>query len=579
MMRVGLATTLRPVLLAACVLAATSGCGGLRPAVTVDHSTVPERPAPACDDQRDTLAPVALNRMSKAEYARTISDLIGEDVASALPALSGLVAGIPDDDVTAGFSNINWSLSGDHVTGYLGVANEVGVQIGLRGNLRARVLPCATDRERISSACVTSFVDTFATRAYRRPLTAEEKADLLGFFLDRQKDAPASALASLITRVLMSPSFLFKEEIGLAHGASTCAQRLDDDSFNLASRLAYGLWGRMPDAALFAAAREHELLDDAKLTAQIERMMRDDRTKAWVRKFFREWLRYDHLPTEGYAWNFLGKLDRAHLHDYGVAELDRFLDTIVWNDRGSFYDLMTSRKVITDSPSIRMIYGLPAERSAGEEEVPENRSGLLTRVIMLAQGSDEPSLVKRGAFIRRQILCDPLSPADPSLLPPGSLVPPEADYHLTTRQRWEARTAPAICQGCHRQINPFGFALEAYDGIGRFRKTERQLIPKSAPPAYTEFTIDTVVSPNVQGAADPPVDGPVALSAFIGQSVKGNSCFVKQLTKFVSRRPLTDDDLGDIRSLTESLMRPGGSIQGVLAGVVKNLARANHAKS
>lgn len=542
-------------------LAILSGGGG------VSGHASPADSVSCADLQSVTAAP--LNRLSRAEYARTVRDLIGPEVADALPALSGLIAGIPDDDRQAGFANLNWSLSANHVGGYLGVANEIGVQVVRQDRLRRQVLPCATDAANLSDKCVYSLLNTFATRAYRRPLESAELADLMRFYKARQKGSQSDALSSLITRVLMSPHFLFKQGVGPARATAQCAQQLDDESFRRSSKLAYGLWGSMPDAALLKAARARELLNDKKLKFQIERMLRDPKAKEWMTAFFRQWLHYDHTVVESYSWGFLGKVGREHLHDDAAAELERFIEAVVWTDRGNYHDLMTSRKVVTNSLSIRRIYGLPDLPTGGAELLPETHAGVLTRVAMLAQGFDDASLVKRGAFVRRQILCDPLSPPDPSQLPPGSLVPPEKDFKQTTRQRWEARTAPLICQGCHRMINPLGFSLEAFDGIGRFRTIEKLPIPGTSPQGYTELPIDTAIVPNIAARMEPVVDGPAALSAFIGQSPKATTCFVNQLTKYVTGRPVDESDLAPMRALSAALMRPGGSIRETLAGVVQ----------
>ncbi|MBP6702340.1 MAG: DUF1588 domain-containing protein [Vicinamibacteria bacterium] len=511
----------------------------------------------------------SLTRLSKMELANTLRDLIGDEAADELPALSGLIASIPDDDRQGGFANLQWSLSADHVGGYLGAANEIGMQMSARADLRLHLLPCAEDPENVDGTCIESFLDDFAVRAWRRPLEPRERESLLRFYADRRSHAPARALGALITRVLMSPAFLFKQGAGPVRGDEGCAQSRIDESFARASRMSYGLWGTMPDAPLFAAARSLDLLDDTRLTAHIGRMATDVRARRWVETFFHQWLHYEQLPTEAYSAGFLGPVERAHLHDSAIAELDRFIDAIIWTDRGAYRDLMVSRKVLTDAPALRAIYGIPARTAPGAELAPKNRAGLLTRVALLAHGRDEASLVKRGAFVRRQFLCDPLKPPDPAQLPAGSLVPPEKDHRLTTRQRWEARTAPAICQGCHRLINPLGASLEAYDAIGRFRRFEKLPVPKSSPPRFIEHHIDTAVNPFIERRAEPVLKGPVALSALLGESPKANACFVEQLTKFVSGRALEREDMVRLEIVTDKMMQPGGSVQDVLLSVVK----------
>jgi hypothetical protein len=560
--------------LVVCSGAFLSGHGHLSGPALGPGSTLPSAATKSANDncQDELLAAPSsapLSRLSKSEYTRTLWDLLGAEVANSLPALAGLIAGVPDDDMQSGFANITWSLSADHVSGYLGVANEVGVQIVSQSRLRRKLLPCAADLKLANKACIQTILNTFATRAYRRPLTPQEKATLVGFHASQAPRGSRAALQALITRVLMSPPFLFKQGAVPPPEERTCDQLRKDRSYERASRLAFGLWGTMPDAALFTAAGAGGLLDDGQLASELTRMSGNAKAREWFRIFFRQWLHYEHRPVEGYSAPFLGSVDRAHLHDNAGEELDRFIDAIVWTDAGNYRDLLTSRKVMTVSPAIRQIYGLPKAPPSESEQLADDHAGILTRVAMLAQGGDDASVVKRGAFIRRQILCDPLSPPDPSQLPPGSLVPPAKDHRMTTRQRWEARTSPVICQGCHRMINPLGFLLEAYDGVGRFRTVERQPIPDTAPQAYNEFAIDTVAVPFIEGRSEAAIDGPVALSEFIGNSRKANACFVKQLNTFVSGRVADATDAAALEGLTDELMRPGGSIKDVLLGVVK----------
>jgi cytochrome c553 len=305
-------------------------------------------------------APKTLNRLSKEEYKRTIWDLVGEQTAISLPALAGIIEGIPDDDVSAGFSNIDWSLSTDHVAGYLGVANELGVQIVKKKALRDKVIPCSKGGEHVTSElCISGFIDSFGARAYRRPLEQVEKQRLLTFYHGHSASNPDLALSSLVTRILMSPHFLFRHETAPPRESASCNQSLRTESFIRAARLSYGLWGSMPDGRLFSAASDNELLHESKLTNEIERMLADPKARSWLSQFFRQWLHYDHLAVEAYSLPFIGDIDRAHLHENAAEELDSFIDYVVWKERGNFARLMTSRKVITTSSALREIYELP----------------------------------------------------------------------------------------------------------------------------------------------------------------------------------------------------------------------------
>ena len=523
--------------------------------------------APSCGGSpSSTPRSTTVARLSKTEYAQTLSDLLGASVVEHMPALVGLIASIPDDDTRSGFLNSSWSLSADHVSGYLAAANEIGLQLASQPQLRAQLIPCARKGTDLSDKCVESFASTFAMRAYRRPLEKSEQQDLVRFYRQRKANGSDRALADLVARVLMSPYFLFKA--GVESPTAPCANDRSALAYRRASRMAYSMWGTMPDAKLMAAADRGDLADDRAVRAELERMWTDRRTRAWMHNFFRQWLHYDRAPVESYSWGFLGNIDRAHLHESAQQELERFIDAVVWDGRGNFEELMTSRTVITSATSIRRIYGMPDTPAAPVEQAPGMRAGLLTRVAMLAPGFDDASVVKRGAFIRRQLLCDPLSPPDPSQLPPGSLVPPEKDHRQSTRQRWEARTAPTICQGCHRMINPLGLAMENYDAIGRARMVEKLPVPDSSPQAYVEHLIDARVLPALDTRSDPEVEGPAALSAAIGASMKANACFAKQFDTFVSGRTPEAEELAELRSLAEAMMQPGGSMHDVMLAIV-----------
>lgn len=515
----------------------------------------------------------AIKRLAKDEYKRTLWDLLGADVANSLPALAGVISSIPNDDMTGGFANVDWSLSENHVAGYLGVANEIGVQLADDFKLRKQVLSCSKRQNSETDAtCIEQFIGDFATRAYRRQLKENEKSSLFEFWQQADEKDSNRAFSSLVSRILMSPHFLFRRETGLNIEYDNCAKAVIDENFNSVTRLSYGLWGTMPDQELFAAAMDQDFLFSENLDNQISRMLDDPKTKEWINRFFRQWLHFEELPVEGYSWGFIEEIDRAHLHKSAADELDNFIHQIVWNQTKGFYDLMTSRIVQTDAPAIRKIYGLPENAISYSELVPENRAGILTRAIKLMNGVDLASPVKRGKFIRQQILCEPLGLPDTRLLPEGALIPPKPDYRLSTRQSWEAKTKPALCQSCHHLMNPLGFVLETYDGLGRYRLNEQISVPETNPEAIREHKIDTVAILNINSASESPVNNAVELSEALGSSTKANQCFVKQLATYVNSRPLITEELEIVRNLATEMMENDGSIYSVLRDYMRHVA-------
>src|SRR5262249_16096173 len=122
----------------------------------------------------------------------------------------------------------------------------------------------------------------FATRAYRRPLSQAERADLLAFYRslrDRDHLTHEEALLDSIVSVLLSPPFCYR--FCLAAGVSQYA---------LAGRLCYFLWSTMPDAELLARAAAGDLRKDTVLRAEIRRMLQDDRARGLATEFGGNWL-------------------------------------------------------------------------------------------------------------------------------------------------------------------------------------------------------------------------------------------------------------------------------------------------
>ncbi len=515
----------------------------------------------------------SIKRLGKDEYKRTLWDLLSPEVANSLPALSGFISGIPNDDMTGGFANVDWSLSPDHVKSYLGIANEIGVELASDFQLRKQVLACTkSDNKDTSKICIKNFIDQFGKRAYRRELEGDEKSSLFDFWRQAASQNHDRAFRSLVSRMLMSPHFLFRREAGLQKPRNDCASAIIDENFNVIERLSYGFWGTMPDEELFAVATDKNLLFGDTLGKQIDRMIEHPKTKEWVNRFFRQWLNYDELPVEGYSWDFIGEIDRAHLHENAALELENFINAIVWGQKGSFRDLMISKLVITDSPAIRQIYGMPEKPASSEEMIPENRAGILTRAVKLMNGHDLDSPIRRGKFIRQQLLCEPLHPPDTSLIPPGSLAPPKPDPKLTTRQSWELKTGAPLCQSCHQLMNPFGFSLEAYDGLGRYRTIEQLKIPDTNPEKFVERKIDTAIVPNIDNMDEPVAHNAVELSYAIGESKKANKCFIRQFATYVNGREISSGEDYTIKRLTGELLSEDGNIYNVFRQLMRNVA-------
>src|SRR5262249_35271783 len=134
---------------------------------------------------------------------------------------------------------------------------------------------------------VTS-LQAFAERAYRRPLSREERDDVAAFYHAlREKDGLSheDAVRDTLGSVLMSPHFLFRVQ---PPAPGPGVRPLSE--YALASRLSYFLWSSMPDDELLTRARAGELHRPDVLVAQARRMVRDNRIRGLAAEFGGNWL-------------------------------------------------------------------------------------------------------------------------------------------------------------------------------------------------------------------------------------------------------------------------------------------------
>jgi hypothetical protein len=121
-------------------------------------------------------------------------------------------------------------------------------------------------------------------------------------------------------------------------------------------------------------------------------------------------------------------------------------------------------------------YGIPGVHGVEWRAVPGvrpyGRGGLLAQAAVLSRqaGASRTSPILRGDFIAETLLGEKI-PRPPKDVPPFPEDAAAGDT-LTVRQITEKHTADARCASCHRRFDPFGFALEEFDGIGRRRERD-----------------------------------------------------------------------------------------------------------
>jgi hypothetical protein len=315
----------------------------------------------------------------------------------------------------------------------------------------------------------------------------------------------------------------------------------------------------LPDEHLLDAAASGALDTEPGYRAEVERLVAAQRARATWFRFFREWLLLDEFG--GFSLdrafnNFSGGLKATpELYDDAVWEVEQLVGYYTFDTPGFYPELLMSGLVVTRSPRLASLYGVePWDGLSAPRSFPEaERSGLFTRAAVLISGSHATNPFHRGAFVRRRLLCEPIEP--PAQRPPEAFVLPVFDPKASTRTRYEHKVEDGGCKGCHDLFSPYGYALEVYDALGRYRKTER--LVDDAGDAHGRVPIDAKVTVSLMPDETIEADGPVELSRALAKSSVASACFARQYFRFTFRREETRADACALDSILNSLKHKG----------------------
>ncbi len=347
----------------------------------------------------------------------------------------------------------------------------------------------STTAEQIATA--RKRFESFLRRAFRRPATETEIERYTGLF-ERELGAGnfTTAMQSVVTAVLASPSFLFRRD-----HVDTGATGAGVDPYAMASRLSYFLWASMPDDELFQAAAEDRLRTDADLDYQVRRMMADRRVKSLATDFGMQWLKvarlYSARPDKDLFPNwYLVDGDSPGI-SMAIEQLLLF-ETILVEDR-SILEFVQADYAYLNRPLMDWYFVNPAEalgytppQDAYEDffriKWPNlHRGGAITSGAMLVSTSatTRTSPVYRGAWVLEVIFNRPPPPPPPEV-PALEAVEVPGHSPKNVRERLEQHRLNPTCAVCHDRIDPLGFALEKFDPLGRFRPDYGQNVPIDA---------------------------------------------------------------------------------------------------
>jgi hypothetical protein len=411
------------------------------------------------------------------------------------------------------------------------------------------------EREKAAIPRQLAAVGDFAARAYRRPLSAEERTGLQSLY-DRLRSegmAHDEAFRGVVSSVLVSPAFLFRIE---KPPAGKQPARVNDHE--LATRLSYFLWSSMPDAELCEAAASGRLRDPAVLAAQAKRMLQDPRARALAIEFGTQWIHVRGLDE------FKEKSETLYPTFNAALRKDLYEESILF-----FLDFFQSDRPVRSlldadhmfvNEAVAKHYGIPNVAGPQWRRIDgarkHGRGGLLGLASVQAKqsGASRTSPVLRGTWVVETLLGEKL-PKPPKNVP--QLPDQEGLDNLTTRQLVERHVSDASCAACHARIDPYGFAFENFDAIGRFRTQEapgRPVDTKAKLRDGTEFT-------GVDGLRE------YLLAKKQPEFVR---LFCQRLLGYALGRSTTLSDTAVIDTMAAAVQADGGRVSGAIGVILES---------
>jgi mono/diheme cytochrome c family protein len=334
---------------------------------------------------------------------------------------------------------------------------------------RRKIFVCHPDRASDELPCAKKIISTLASHAYRGPVSGADLETLLSFYQSgRNKGTFETGIEMALRRILSDPQFVYRFERDPANVAPGTPYRITD--LELASRLSFFLWSSIPDDELLDVAARGKLHDHAMLQRQVRRMLADPRADSLVSNFADQWLYLRNLRGVNPDLESFPNFD-DNLREAFKRETELFFGSIIHEDR-SVIDLLNADYTFVNERlakhyGVANVYGSQFRRISWPEDSP--RRGLLGQgsILSVTSIATRTSPVQRGKWLLENVLGTPPNP------PPANVPPLKENKtgakQLSVRQLMEAHRKNEPCAGCHKILDPLGFALENFDAVGQWR--------------------------------------------------------------------------------------------------------------
>ena len=406
---------------------------------------------------------------------------------------------------------------------------------------RARILACHPARESEEDRCAREIAATLARRAYRGYASQQDVDTLMRFYaMGRREGSFDTGIESVVQRVLSDPKFVYRVESAPPDLAPGTAYEVSD--LDLASRLSFFLWSSIPDDTLLELAHAGKLGEPATLQQQIRRMLADPRAAALTRNFAGQWLGLRNLSAHAPVVDQFPDFD-DNLRQAFRREVELLFASLLEEDR-SVLDLLTADYTFVNERLARF-YGIPGVRGSYFRRVTLDPSqsvrwGLLGKgaILTISSQPGRTSPVIRGNWVLRNVIGVP-APDPPPNVPalPAKTGDVAGNTRLPTmREQMVQHRSDPHCQGCHKLMDPIGFALEPFDAIGRWRTDDN----------------GTAIDPDSEIYDGTKVTGPEGVRTFL---LKHQDQYLRNVTQnlmtYALGRGVEYDDMPAVRAILQ----------------------------
>jgi hypothetical protein len=500
-------------------------------------------------------APAGIRRLLGRQYRNSIRGILGDAAAAA--------ATPPPDSTLNEFqtlANAELSVAPTDVDQYEASARAVSAAVLTDSGTLAKLTPCvplAAD----DADCHRQVIDGVGHQLWRRKLTEDEIAPIIAIAQNAGAEYGnfnAGVQYALMT-LLQSPYFIYTIEIGGPDPAHPAWFKLTGPE--LATRMSLFLLDTTPDAALLEEAESGGLATDGQVRTAARAMLENPGARDALASFYDVFFKLNELPSQAKDATIFPEFNAA-MGESMRQETLRFFSDLVWDQDADYRTAFTADYAFVDA-NLASIYGVTAP-AAGFEKMTlpaaQKRAGFIGQASYLTRYAhpSDTSPTRRGVFLSNKILCNEVQPPPAGV---NTMLPAfDPNKPQTKKQYLEAiHQAPENCHSCHGLMDPFGYAAELYDGVGRYRTTDEH-----------GLTID----PSGEVADFGAFDGPLEMGQLFYDDPRAMSCIVKNLFRQSMGHKETKGERPALSSINDAFEASGFKLQDAIVEIVASPAFA-----